>query len=104
MTSLDNQGLAIRNARDIAAAITADLEKGQAIPEDAIECVFHAPAPALKGIAPVTDWNGDLFHVRVDDLMAVLNDPDELVVSMIVIPVGRVVREVVHLLDQVEPV
>ena len=100
MSSLHNQGLAIRKARDVALVITASMETGKTIPENAIECIFSGPAPALKGIAPVTDWQGDLFHLQVDDPSSLLNDSDQLIVSMIVIPVGRVVREVAYLLEQ----
>ena len=100
MASLDNQGVQIRKARDIALAITAPMETGKTIPESAIECIFHGGPPAIEGIAPVTDWQGDLFHLQVDDPSSLLNDSDQLIVSMIVIPVGRVVCEVAYLLEQ----
>jgi len=99
MSSLDHQGIGIKKARDIAIAVTAPIEQGKGIPEDAIECVFSGDGASIKGARPIGDWSDDLWHARLQDPREIL-EGDEWLASIVVISFGRTVGEVLHALEQ----
>ncbi len=102
MASLDRKGVAIKKARDIALAVTAPLEHGKKIPENAIEYVSIGPFQEIEGWKPswkpIGDWSDAFCHARVQD-PRVIFEGGEWDASPIFIAVGRTVAEVLHGLE-----